>query len=336
MSPAEGWRAARSCRAGKRLPRSGPGSTDLAAVGRGSRLGLIGAAFSAVANLALALIVTRGFGRHDAGLFFSATAVFLVLEMLSRLGTDTASVYFIARLRALGDSHLIAAHLRAALKPVLAVVGRVRGRAGVLRRLSQQGTARRQRHGRPAGDGRLPALRGRLRHLPGCHQRLRHGQSGDAAGEADPAQPAARLPGRRGGDRKHQAMLADRLGRCRTSWSCRWRSSCSGPAGPAREHQQQRRPGAAASPENSGVSPRHAASPGLAQALLQRLDIIIVAAMLGPSEAAVYAAATRFLVLGQLGNQAISAPVEPRLSALLARRDIARGPATSTACRPRG
>jgi O-antigen/teichoic acid export membrane protein len=62
---------------------------------------------------------------------------------------------------------------------------------------------------------------------------------------------------------------------------------------------------------------------GLAQALLQRLDIVIVAAMLGPADAAVYAAATRFLVLGQLGNQAISAPVEPRLSALLARRDIA-------------
>ena len=62
---------------------------------------------------------------------------------------------------------------------------------------------------------------------------------------------------------------------------------------------------------------------GLAQALLQRLDIVIVAAMLGPADAAVYAAATRFLVLGQLGNQAISAPVEPRLSGLLARRDIA-------------
>jgi O-antigen/teichoic acid export membrane protein len=61
---------------------------------------------------------------------------------------------------------------------------------------------------------------------------------------------------------------------------------------------------------------------GLAQALLQRLDIVIVAGILGPSQAAIYAAATRFLVLGQLGNQAISAPVEPRLSGLLARRDI--------------
>jgi hypothetical protein len=101
---------------------SGTGGSDLAAVGRGSRLGLIGAAFSAVANLALALVVTRGFGRHDAGLFFSATAVFLVLEMLGRLGTDYASIYFISRLRALGDSHLIVAHLRVAFKPVAAVV----------------------------------------------------------------------------------------------------------------------------------------------------------------------------------------------------------------------
>ena len=40
----------------------------------------------------LALVVTRGFCRHDAGLFFSATAIFLVLEMLSRMGTDYASI----------------------------------------------------------------------------------------------------------------------------------------------------------------------------------------------------------------------------------------------------
>ena len=79
-------RAARSRRGSDNATATGPGGADLAAVGRGSRLGLIGAAFSAVANLALALVVTRGFGRHDAGLFFSATAVFLVLEMLSRLG----------------------------------------------------------------------------------------------------------------------------------------------------------------------------------------------------------------------------------------------------------
>jgi O-antigen/teichoic acid export membrane protein len=59
-----------------------------------------------------------------------------------------------------------------------------------------------------------------------------------------------------------------------------------------------------------------------AQILLQRLDIVIVAAIRGPADAAIYAAATRFLVAGQLGNQAISTAVQPRLSALLALRDL--------------
>ena len=58
--------------------------------------------------------------------------------MLSRLGTDYASIYFISRLRALGDPHLIAAHLRVAFKPV-AVRARLRGRAGVLRRARSAG-----------------------------------------------------------------------------------------------------------------------------------------------------------------------------------------------------
>ena len=54
---------------------------------------------------------------------------------------------------------------------------------------------------------------------------------------------------------------------------------------------------------------------------MQRLDIVLVAALAGPGAAAVYTAATRFLVVGQFVNQAVSAPVQPRLSALLAAGD---------------
>jgi O-antigen/teichoic acid export membrane protein len=60
---------------------------------------------------------------------------------------------------------------------------------------------------------------------------------------------------------------------------------------------------------------------GVAQILLQRLDILLVAALRGPADAAIYTAATRFLVVGQLVNQALSAPVQPQLSRLLARGD---------------
>src|SRR5262249_56973074 len=53
-----------------------------------------------------------------------------------------------------------------------------------------------------------------------------------------------------------------------------------------------------------------------AQNILQQIDIVLVAIILGPAEAAIYTAATRFLVLGQLGNQAISRASQARFTEL--------------------
>jgi O-antigen/teichoic acid export membrane protein len=57
---------------------------------------------------------------------------------------------------------------------------------------------------------------------------------------------------------------------------------------------------------------------------LQRFDIILVGALLGPAEAAVYTVATRFLVLGLMFVQAIQQVMAPRISAFLASEDDAR------------
>jgi O-antigen/teichoic acid export membrane protein len=299
-------------------PTTGPGSTDLAAVGRGSRLGLIGAAFSAVANLALALIVTRGFGRHEAGLFFSATALFIVLEMLSRLGTDTATVYFLARLRALDNPHHIAAYLRAALRPVLAVSVAC---AAVLAILAEYLSRE------LLGGSSVPALQILAACLPFaviydvCLAATRGFGTVVAATLLEKLiRPGLQLV--------FLAIVAA-TGNAKmlaVAWAAPYVMVL--PIAVVvlvrlvrRENVEQRDPERSITREFwSFAAPRSVT--GLAQALLQRLDIIIVAAILGPSEAAVYAAATRFLVLGQLGNQAISAPVEPRLSGLLARHDI--------------
>ena len=56
----------------------------------------------------------------------------------------------------------------------------------------------------------------------------------------------------------------------------------------------------------------------LAQIIIQRLDIVLVAIMLGPAEAAIYTAATRFLIVGQFGNSAISMAAQPRFTELFA------------------
>jgi O-antigen/teichoic acid export membrane protein len=56
----------------------------------------------------------------------------------------------------------------------------------------------------------------------------------------------------------------------------------------------------------------------LAQITIQRIDIVLVAIMRGPAEAAIYTAATRFLVAGQFANSALSQAAQPRFAELFA------------------
>lgn len=53
-----------------------------------------------------------------------------------------------------------------------------------------------------------------------------------------------------------------------------------------------------------------------AQNILQQIDIVLVAGIRGPAEAAIYTAATRFLVLGQLGGMAINRASQTRFTEL--------------------
>ena len=73
-----------------------------------------------------------------------------------------------------------------------------------------------------------------------------------------------------------------------------------------------------------GRSPGPAAVNSLAALGLQRLDILLVTALAGPAAAAVYTAATRFLVVGQLGQRRRSrSAAQPRLAEVLAVEDRA-------------
>jgi O-antigen/teichoic acid export membrane protein len=56
----------------------------------------------------------------------------------------------------------------------------------------------------------------------------------------------------------------------------------------------------------------------LAQITIQRIDIVLVAIILGPAEAAIYTAATRFLVAGQFANAAVNQSAQPRFAELFA------------------
>ena len=59
----------------------------------------------------------------------------------------------------------------------------------------------------------------------------------------------------------------------------------------------------------------------LAQITIQRIDIVLVAIILGPADAAIYTAATRFLVAGQFANSALSQAAQPRFAELFAVND---------------
>lgn len=59
----------------------------------------------------------------------------------------------------------------------------------------------------------------------------------------------------------------------------------------------------------------------VAQNVLQQIDIVLVAALRGPTEAAIYTAATRFLVFGQLGGMAINKASQTRFTELFTTGD---------------
>jgi O-antigen/teichoic acid export membrane protein len=299
---------------------TGVRSSEFTGLARGSAWNLVGAVVSALANLVLAIVVARGVSATDAGKFFTLTSLFLVLEGLCRLGSDTGLIYFIARWRALGQRAHVQQALRAAQLPA----------AGFTIVIALAVLLFAPQIARLAGVGSGPsisALRALAVLLP-------------IAVLYDLAIAATR-----GFGRMRPTVVVDKVLRpvlqlvlviiaVKSGWhdiSAAWAipyvatlvlafwmlRSIARPEPVGLDRAERR----AAFREFWLFSlPRAVA--GVAQVLLQRLDIVLVAAIAGVADAAVYAASTRFLVAGQFVNQAIAAPVQPRLSALLAKHDF--------------
>lgn len=301
------------------------GHPQLAAVARGGALNLLGAGFSALASVAVLVLLTRGLGAAEAGTIFAATSIFLVLEVLGRLGADVSLVYFLPRQRAV-SGRVTAGTLTTALRPVLAAstclgLGLFLAAEPIAGWLVEGST-------HPA----VTYLRVLAVFLP-------------------PASLSAVVLGatRGFGDMK-PTVLIERLGRSLAQLVLVLLSVAATASGTwavfgwvagylpaavvsavslrrlqAREQQQDaslERPQQSSAEFWRFTAPRALAS--VAQVVLQRLDVVLVVALLGAAEAAVYAAATRFLVVGQLGVQALSFAVQPPISAALAVGDVGR------------
>ena len=333
---------------------SGPPGPRLKDVARGSALNLIGALVAAVTTLALTVVITREYSKPVAGAFFTAISLFLIVENAAGLGAWVGLVNFIARLRRLGHEDRVSTILRAAVIPV--VVISLACTAGML--LFAEPLAHLLLSGHLGQDGAAPgmvadALRALALALPFAamadtllgaargYRAMKPTVVVDKIGRSTaqligvtiaivagsvallaplwalPYLPAAAL----GWYWLRRVRRNHRLAAGTAAIGARpGRSTVAADGAVAR-------PGSAVS-VGAGVGsatsrgfwrftgPRAVAN--LAQITIQRIDIVLVAIILGPVEAAIYTAATRFLVAGQFANSALSQAAQPRFAELFA------------------
>lgn len=316
-----------------------PTGAGLSGAARGGAVNLLGAAFSGLAGLAVTTLVARGLDTGAAGVFFAATSAFALTQMLAKLGTDTGQVYWVARLRSAGRHDLLARLRRIVLLPVLV--------AAALAGVALFVAAPRLAHVSSLTGGNISGTRAsefvvQLRVL--------------AVFLPVAALSDALLSATRGYRTMRPTVLVEKVARpalqlaglaavAATAGLSTYTLAWVGPylvsmalAGfflyrvdrwkrPAATTPSTPDAGALAVPDRLGRSfwvftgPRAVSS--VAQQALQRLDVLLVAALLGFGPAALYTVATRFIVVGQLGNAAVGSAVQPRLAELLSAGDTA-------------
>jgi O-antigen/teichoic acid export membrane protein len=314
----------------------------LGGTARSGALNLAAAGFSGTAGLAVTMLVARGLGHPQAGVFFAATSAFVLAQMIAKLGTDTGLVYWLARLRALRRFDLLHRCLRWMLLPVLvASVAMAALLMLAAPRLATTGWFGADAAHAPqfARQLRLLALFLPLAALSDALLSATRGYRTmrPTALTEKVLRPSLQLAG------LLVVLLAGSLTADVAAWAVPYavsvlvagwflsavdrRARSRPPAEPVGEHRLPAPRTGESPPANLAravwrfTAPRALSS--IAQVGLQRLDVLLVAAMLGFRAAAVYTVATRFIVVGQLANQAIGAAVQPRLAELLVRGDTA-------------
>jgi O-antigen/teichoic acid export membrane protein len=288
----------------------------------GSALNLLGAGVSAVAGLALVIVVTRSLSQSVAGVFFTLTSLFLLAEMVVSLGAGTGLVYFTARSRSLGEAARIRAFQRVALTPVLvlsllATVAFVIGAPAIAHAVG----------GSPGTRGAVVVL-ALLLPLAAASDTLLAGTRGH--GTMLPTVVIERI-GRPAVQLGLVALVAagGALELVSGAWALPWVCT-AGLAGWWLVRLGRDLPGAGSPVGGMRATWREfwgftwaRAVNSVVQLALQRLDIVLITVLIGPVHAAVYTAATRFLIVGQLSSASVTSAAQPRLAELLAVDDRA-------------
>ncbi len=299
---------------------------------RGGLANVAGSALAGGTGVLVTWIVARALGAEQAGAFFAATAVFVLVGGLAKLGTQTGLVYWPARLRATGRADLLGACLRTGLVPVVV--------ASLLLAVAMWLAA--------------PAL-ARLTAPDAAHVVAQHTAGLRVLAVFLPLQALtdALLTATRGYRAMRPTVLFDRVLRSvlqlvlvgaaglatlwtaaslpmvALAWAVPYLPVTVLAAYALRKVYRAQRPpgGTVRRSERRALrrdfwrftGPRAVAS--VAQLALQRVDVLLVAALGGLAAAAIYAVAGRFVVLVQFANQGISQSVQPRLAEALATGD---------------
>jgi O-antigen/teichoic acid export membrane protein len=308
----------------------------LSKLARGGALNLAGAISAGLLGLGLVVVVANVYSPQVAGAFFATTSLFVIVSAVCGLGSDAGLVRCLPRHLALGDPAAARRTVPIALVPVLAaacvaaitvaamapwLAGRIDGVhvaqvSTMLRVLAVFLPAA------AAHDALLAATRGYATMRPTVLIEKVFRQVAQVTGVL-----IAPLVS------DHPAALA-------LAWAFpylpgvivagiwyRRLAARSAVRHPRRHPEQPDGP-----QEHSGLrvavrefwsytAPRAAAQ--ICQTALQRADIILIAALASARDAAIYTAATRFMVVGLLGAQAVQQVMQPAVSRLLALSDRA-------------
>lgn len=306
-------------------------SSDLRRLGRGTSLNLAGSVVSAVVNLLLPIVITRRLASEEAGAFFSVTALVTILVSVGTLGADTGVLWSLPRAKALDRRADVRVLLRTAFVPVVVVsvltTFAVLALAPSIAAVVVPGPVAQV-------DAFTHALYVLAPFLPIIAAYGMTVSTSRGLGSIKPLVFIEKI-----GRNALQTLsvtiallVAPSLLLAIVAWGLPYiagfaamalvvlrlvRVTMQGTDG------QQPRPRRELAAEFWGFCGPRALS-RIFSVALQRLDILIVSAYRGLSEAAVYAAASRFLLLGLMFVQAIQQVMAPRISEFLARHDIDR------------
>ena len=296
---------------------------QLGRVARGSAVGMVGAVVSGAAGFGVVVAAARGLAPAEAGLFFSATAVFLVLVAISTLGTEAGFARFLMRYEAQGRPDAVRAAVRAGCLPAMGIALIVAGVAGAFAEswasalgLGEAGAATLRTlflvlPFAVGADLALSVIRafGRIRATVVVDRILRSGLQLVAAVMVVAA---------------HGSLQVLVL-----TWAAAYVVSAAVAVPLAVSFLGRRLPVKQVGPGSSegGVARElwsftsYRGVARVAQIAIQKADIVIVAAVISPTAAALYTAATRFVAIGQIVTQSLQQVMQPRFTAILMRED---------------